>query len=365
VSSERRTEIQWLRALAAIEVVICHSDLLTKHFSDYRILGSAWYQPLGGIGVELFFIVSGYVICMRAPEAPGGGRFLLSRILRLYPMYWIFTSLVLVAHSINPSWRLNNYDPGFISLAKSYLILPQWGFPILGVGWTLEHEMIFYAFVAVVIALWGLKGPARPGVAWALAGMGLVGSMLGPGPSPWIWTFHACTPYMFAFGLGWLLRWVEEAEHPGRYWHIALFAGVGGIAFWVGGEWADRLVFRIAIAGLVFWGFIACRRAFEADTWLNRAAWKFGDASFSIYLSHWFVLSATGKALGALHLPAATDGLVRVLGITLSAFVGLWFFTALEKPIDRMLRRKGAPAEFPWLRNLAMSWRSRAARDAG
>ena len=151
MGSERRTEIQWLRGLAATEVVICHSDLVTKHFTSFRLAETSWYQPLLGIGVEVFFMVSGYVICMRAATHPSGGAFLFSRIRRLYPMYWIFTSLVVLAFLINPAWRLNNFDASPLSLLQSYLILPQWRFPILGVGWTLEHEMIFYAFVALMI----------------------------------------------------------------------------------------------------------------------------------------------------------------------------------------------------------------------
>ena len=83
---EKRYELQWLRALAASEVVVCHSDLLTKHFSDFRIGSLTWYYPLSGMGVELFFVLSGYIICMRAPSIDNGPRFLLSRILGLYPM---------------------------------------------------------------------------------------------------------------------------------------------------------------------------------------------------------------------------------------------------------------------------------------
>jgi exopolysaccharide production protein ExoZ len=361
VGAERRTEIQWLRALAAGEVVLCHSDLLTKHFSDYRLIDSAWFQLLGGIGVELFFIVSGYVICMRAPSAGTAWAFFRSRLRRLYPMYWIFTSLVVLTYGINPLWRLNNFDTGFVSFASSYLILPQWGFPILGVGWTLEHEMMFYLFVALVMLIWGMNGPAKLAVGWSLGVIGLVGCVLVvPEPGPSLWVAHVFSPYMFAFGFGWLLRCAEEMDRPARLWTLGAFAALALIAYWLGGDLGDRLVGRIALAAVVFCAFIAFRAAFESDSRLNRAGWLLGDASFSIYLSHWFVLSGLGKLMGTLQPPAFTAEAVRLFGVALSIAIGVWIFVLLERPIDRFLRRgggssQGAPA-FP--RFPSLSWQN-------
>ncbi len=347
---ERRTEIQWLRALAACEVVVCHSNLLTKHVST-QIITPTWYQPLSAIGVELFFIVSGYVICMRVRPSDKGGAFLASRILRLYPMYWIFTSLAVAAFLLNPAWHLNNFDPDLVSMAKSYLILPQMGFPILGVGWTLEHEMIFYAFVAVMLLTIGGGHPAKLCLAWLLAGFGAIGLIMGAPPSPMIagapgagsspLLSHIFSPFMFAFGFGWLVRTLEGMT-PSRMALNALpFAVLAAMPLWFAPEWGLMPGYRIGAAALVFMGFISCRGIF-ADNALNRLVWTLGDASFSIYLSHWFVLSACGKLLGRLGMPAPLELPVRIIGICFSVAVGIAIFNAIEKPIDRRLRRRGA-----------------------
>ena len=106
VRPEKRYELQWLRALAASEVVVCHSDLLTKHFSNFRIGSLTWYYPLSGMEIELFFVLSGYIICIRAPSITMVGvscRRASSASIRCIP---IFTSLALVAYFINPAWRL-------------------------------------------------------------------------------------------------------------------------------------------------------------------------------------------------------------------------------------------------------------------
>jgi exopolysaccharide production protein ExoZ len=352
MAGAKRIELQWLRALAAAEVAFAHSDLLTKHFTDYRLVNELWYQPLRGIGVELFFILSGYVICMRIRSYATGGAFMRSRIRRLFPLYAIFTTLVLLTFLINPAWRLNNFHLGLTSIVQSYLIMPQWNFPILGVGWTLEHEMIFYWLVGLVMLRWSMDGRARLVIAWILAIMGFVGCLQGPQPGYGLWPFHIFSPYMFAFGFGWLLCCVEEMDRPAWLGNLALFAAIAATAYFAGTEFGDRLVFRIAFVALIFYGFIACRRAFESDNLVNRIALTAGDASFSIYLSHWFVLSAIGKLLGVVQPPAYSAGLVRLLGVAASITIGIWLFKVLEKPLDLWLRKGGSAADFPWLRLL-------------
>lgn len=354
----KRLDIQWLRALAAGEVVVCHSDLVTKHFSTYFIQKVTWYEPFVGIGVELFFIVSGYVICMRAPSYGTGGAFILGRIKRLFPMYWIFTTLVVGTYLINPVWQLNKFDPGVLSLAKSYLILPQWGFPVLGVGWTLEYEMVFYWVVALALALFGPSGRTVRVVAWSLVAFGFIGCLQGEQPGFGLWAFHIFSPYMFAFAIGWVLRSVVDATPEARLGAVAALAAVGVASYVMGSGFSDRLLLRIAIAGLIFYAFIAFRSAFRADNALNRLVSKLGDASYSIYLSHWLILSPLGKILGVLQPPPASAGLLRVLGIALSIAIGVWIFAVLEKPIDRWVRQGGYRPELPGRRFAELAWRS-------
>jgi peptidoglycan/LPS O-acetylase OafA/YrhL len=338
-----------LRGLAATEVVICHSDLVTKHFTSFRLAETSWYQPLLGIGVEVFFMVSGYVICMRAATHPSGGAFLFSRIRRLYPMYWIFTSLVVLAFLINPAWRLNNFDASPLSLLQSYLILPQWRFPILGVGWTLEHEMIFYAFVALMMVFWSMEGRAKFVLPWLLAAFGFVGSLmvvLPPGQGSAnsehsLWLAHVFSPYMLAFGFGWLVRCAEEMSPPARVLSLTMYVAVGVAAYLLSTGYGSHLVARLALAAAIFGAFIASRRLFEAEGLVNQLAWRFGDASFSIYLSHWFVLSGLGKIMGVLHTPSAASGVVRALAVGLCVVIGYGIYFVLEKPLDRWLRRRG------------------------
>jgi exopolysaccharide production protein ExoZ len=335
---EKRNEIQWLRAIAACEVVICHSDLIVKHISDSRIVLNIWYQPLVAVGVELFFIVSGYIMCMRVPASTGWGNFIGSRISRIYPMYWLFTTVAVSVGIAVPTWRLGEFTNNAGPFIRSYLILPQWGFPILGVGWTLEYEMVFYVLVTAAMVLGVTRGRRMVAFACVLAGLGCIGSALGQYTEGSPLLFHTVSPYMFAFGAGWLFRALEQATRPERVFGTATFGAIVAVALWIGSEWGNQLLVRILVAALVFCGVLLARRAFQADNAVNRTLWLVGDASYSIYLSHWFVLSAGGKVLGALGIPADMDWVVRILGFFISVAVGIGSFRYIEVPLGRRLR---------------------------
>jgi exopolysaccharide production protein ExoZ len=339
VTKIKRNDIQWLRAIAATEVTVWHSDLVTKFFSSTHIHDS-FYKPLGGVGVELFFILSGYVICMQAPTYRTGAAFMMSRLYRLTPLYWLFTTLVLVAYFVNPAWRLHGLDFDGLHLLKSYLFFPQQGPPVLGVGWTLEHEMVFYAIVAVaMVAVPTLHRQEKFGIAFLLAGLGLLGFVLGTGPSKLVWDFHLASPYMLAFGFGWFMRVLDEGTNGhGKSGPVIAFCLIALAAF-VATNSVDAIVlYRIAVAGAVFTAFCRWRAAFEASNPLNRVMGRIGDASFSLYLSHWFILSMSGKVLSHFALPASMDLGIRLSAIALCTALGYWLFVALEKPVDRYLR---------------------------
>lgn len=348
MAAETRNDIQWLRCIAALEVVVWHSDLIVKHFSSNLITQTFW-EPLGGIGVELFFIVSGYVICMRAPHYRTGLAFLRSRIYRLFPLYWIFTSLVILAYFLNRKWSLHGLELNPESVLSSYLILPQQRHPILGVGWTLEHEMVFYAFVAILMLLpLGLTMRSRFGFGLVLSALGLSGFFLGTGPNGETWDFHLTSPYLLPFAFGWLARLVNEPGSGSGRRSAALlgsFLAVVALGARFGDQQENLLAGRFALTAAFFFVFWKAERIFRIDNLVNRSAATIGNASYSLYLSHWFVLSIAGKVLGQLPLSPSLGIVVRLLGILLCVVVGQVLFTYLEKPIDRMLRgRAGKPA---------------------
>lgn len=141
-SSSRIVEIDSLRGLAALAVVVCHLLFMRKEFQDFEVLGF-W-------GVALFFIISGYVISMTVRNRPSVGKFLLNRFSRLYPAYWF--SVIMVS----AIWFITNHgkvDYGHI--AANFTMLQNWmNIPDLdGVYWTLKIELCFYFLIVILLAI--------------------------------------------------------------------------------------------------------------------------------------------------------------------------------------------------------------------
>jgi peptidoglycan/LPS O-acetylase OafA/YrhL len=333
-------DIQWLRAAAALEVAVWHSDLATKNFSILSVGSSEWYHPLGGIGVEVFFIVSGYVMCLRLPSYKSGAQFMYGRIVRLFPMYWIFTSLVIAVYLLNPTWRLNDLQLNVNTIVLSYLMLPQQRYPILGVGWSLEIEMVFYAALAVALSVAGVL-MRRPGnaIVYPLIAAGLAGLVLGTGPVARTWDYHLLSPYLLLFAFGWAMCtvdrwggrvvWVKTLAAAALVWFVAVAVA----------DPSDRyLVLRMAAAGGAFILVRAFRPLLQRDVVVNRMGSALGDASYSLYLSHWFVLSGLGKLFGTMHPALGFDWAARLASLAAAILFALACFRYAEGPLDRLLR---------------------------
>ena len=143
--------IQFCRGLAAILVVLYHAGrmLALPQYLGHIALGG--FFNFGNAGVDFFFVLSGFIIFFVHEKDIGRPESLLayawSRVTRIYPIYWLVTALVLVEIALRPGPK--DVDPGY--LISSLLLLPQPQEPVLGVGWTLVHEMLFYLVFAVAV----------------------------------------------------------------------------------------------------------------------------------------------------------------------------------------------------------------------
>lgn len=340
IPTTRKNDIQWLRAIAALEVVFWHSDLVTKHFSPDLVARSG-YAPFGGMGVELFFIISGYIMCLNAPRYHSGSRWALGRAIRIYPLYWIFTGMIFLASVFNEDWQQQSLsdDPGII--LRSLLILPQQNVPVLAVGWSLEHEMIFYAFITLALLMFrGMTRTVQILLALFLGLLGATGVLTGVGGSGAGWDYHLLSPYMLGFSIGWALCLAEER---GGAWQrmtpAAILLILGLLAALAIAALERDLVLRFALATMIVIPVIMARPWLEPRHPLNRLAKMAGDASFSIYLSHWFVLSILGKLLDVADPPAGGAMPLRILAMAACAGIGMLVYRWLERPLDSGIRK--------------------------
>ncbi len=150
--------IQGLRGIAALLVVVDHSILQFSQTTraDRAANANLIYiaETLGRHGVEIFFLISGFVMTIASYEdfrQPNAAReFLWRRIIRIVPLYWLITGLVVV----QLLWQGRVLHP--LDLVKSLAFIPYSNEdgslqPLLRRGWTLNYEMFFYALFAIAL----------------------------------------------------------------------------------------------------------------------------------------------------------------------------------------------------------------------
>ncbi|PHR61709.1 MAG: hypothetical protein COA43_02985 [Robiginitomaculum sp.] len=144
--------IQALRGIAALLVVISHLYIIEQKYSPDTLLNS--FASFGMVGVDLFFVISGFIMihvaigCKRGLGA--STEFLFARITRIYPLYWLISLPLFVLYLWRPDMVFSSVStaPNFL---KSFLLYPDTRIPLLGVGWTLIHEMGFYIVFAFAL----------------------------------------------------------------------------------------------------------------------------------------------------------------------------------------------------------------------
>jgi exopolysaccharide production protein ExoZ len=144
----RLSSIEALRGVAATAVVLSHAARHVDKIFGAPILIN--FFQAGHAGVDLFFTISGFIILFVHRSDIGETKrlqhYLVRRFNRVLPLYWIALALTL-AISIAGGHSL----PAPMTLLWSAALLPTLNEPLLGIAWTLQFEVVFYALFAVLI----------------------------------------------------------------------------------------------------------------------------------------------------------------------------------------------------------------------
>jgi exopolysaccharide production protein ExoZ len=331
--------IQVLRALAAALVVFVHLEVFLRAFG---------LLPFGHGGVDLFFVISGFIMVYTTRQKPvGPGAFLLNRFVRIAPLYWVLTAAVYAVALVAPSLLgATSKDP--VQLCESFLFIPfrkSNGLiqPVLFVGWTLNYEMFFYALFAV-----GLLDPKRErgvlAVIAALVALVALGRMLSSPAA--VYTFYT-DPVVLEFGFGMALALsVTRLRVTTRAGRLALLA-LGALALvtlvtaWYFLPDVHR-VFKYGIPAALIVA-IAITLHQSGLTLSNRLLLALGNASFALYLTHPFVAQAAQKLGNRLGLNPLTGVLGAGATFATVCLVGIGTHLALERPLTSACRRLLVP----------------------
>ncbi len=331
--------LQAYRAFAALLVVGYHARNVCAFLSvsDYGVFSS-----LGMAGVFFFFTLSGFIL-FHVHERDFGhrerlGGFFLKRILRIYPLY-VAVTLMLLPFWLFVSGFGRAYHKEFVPLLKSLLLIPQAHFPHLIPGWTLTHEMLFYAIFAAFLfsrraGLW-LMG------AWIVAiAVATAGNWGQEMPARYFW--H---PMNLLFPLG-MVAAVATKRMPALAGRTGLWVFLSGNALFVLGLLLATTVWREVNSVLLFGGasflILAGSLSGEVETFFRKRTFlvTLGAASYSTYLIHDPATSATAKILEASGLlsripPPLFFAILVATGVT----AGLLLYRFVERPLQAALKK--------------------------
>ncbi|MBW9106773.1 acyltransferase family protein [Paraburkholderia phenoliruptrix] len=322
--------VQVLRALAAVLVVVCHAIHKQGQISG---TGATW--EFGGSGVDLFFIISGFIMCYVTMNRQVTARdFLKARVLRIVPLYWTLSLVALAVYLANPA--IVNSSGGTTTIVNSFTLIPTGDKFLIQTGWTLSYEFLFYlVFAASLSFAMGRRLAFTCGALLVLVAGGVLLSPSNP-------TLKFVTsPLLLEFVMGIAAYLYVREESRLLPLSVALVAG-GILALCVmpPAITADARVisyglpFMMIFAGLVKMELLV-RQACE--TIPGRLATAIGAASYSLYLAHPFALAAAAmivKRSGIQHYPV-----LSVAILVASALVaGYACFSLIEVNLNRWIK---------------------------
>ncbi|MEM7329705.1 MAG: acyltransferase [Pseudomonadota bacterium] len=348
--------IQALRALAAFAVLMAHLYGVENKHSDGNTVLSA--SALVGVsGVDLFFVISGFIMVWIAGDLPAGarnaGKFLFARVARIYPVWWLFAGAMAAYLYITygTPWDADMVQRlgvnGIGHLLKSFLLIPHDALPVLSVGWTLIHEIYFYLVFALLLLLpQSYRLPAF--ILWAIVILASISVQLTGSYANSIFSL-VLFPMTLEFLMGGAAAWILKSSQ-GQWRWPALIGGVVWLIMaliLVDFQSADETLptartfaYGPAFALLVY-ALVAIEQTTRFGTLIPQSLVRIGDWSYSLYLCHLLVISAVARVFFPFF---AAEGIFDNLAFIIIATGAALFVSGLayylfERPVLVAARR--------------------------
>jgi exopolysaccharide production protein ExoZ len=273
--------------------------------------------------------------------------FLRRRLVRILPPYWIFTALMVIATLLFAS-RLDSaaFTPEHALLSFFFIphLAPHGGIhPILALGWTLMYEMFFYLTFALALCLRRRMGLLLLAAVFLLVhGLGLHASLL---PEALRLFWGDAVLFEFLFGVGFYFVQQDGKLPLDRLVWVLLFCAASSAAACLAGQWSSNRLYCFGLPALAVFALFYCLLPMvRAPFWL--ALVLIGEASFTLYLSHPFVLELAKIPIDALPVAVGYKvALYLTTGLLAAILFSLEFFTLLER---RLTQRAPGRAAIGW-----------------
>lgn len=337
----RMPRIPWLdaiRGIAILLVLLFHFTVRYEQMYPQHRFGQALplSVPFGWTGVELFFMISGFVIYLTIQHKSSATEFLVCRLSRIFPPYWVAILLVIPAewlhiHLFGVPNRLSWHQ----ILSNVFMMTGlTHGRVVSGVFWTLFIEVKFYILFAL---LWSRFNFKHPQVFYGTYAVLLAWAVLNDFIRPVFLGFECNFFLLFWLGIG-AYKYLYEKLPRWQYLGLAATALVSAFVYPI----PERAHVLLTMIPLLFgllslapwaWGRLGAVRA------VGRPLAWFGRISYSYYLNH--------ETFGYLILGAcATHGVDHRLAVLLAislclvlAWLSYRYVERLDRPIARAIMR--------------------------
>lgn len=343
-------QIQIMRAFAALLVLIDHSFAsLTrdKLISIDLVWHESFFGQIGTLGVAIFFVISGFIMAETNKDGFGSvesaKQFAIRRILRIVPLYYVATAFAFAVLVSIPQINIGATD-----LLYSIAFIPHFGtieiagfFPVLGVGWTLNMEMLFYALFAIALMLDKALGMVSLLISiFSIVFVSRLLVFLNVGEHSIANFYSQLVMLLFAAGVALSitfdtvksfflkhLKWLRYDVLLGLV--VVMIALLNAF-----GMHRSLIHLMLDCASVPIVAAALCSQA-VFPTYIQRCLTLIGDASYSLYLFHSSLLFVLNSIWRNLHIDNAPFLSAADLLITLVLCIAAYFL--LEKPIRQYL----------------------------
>lgn len=272
-------QIQWLRAIAAILVVITH---FTGKAYSVKLLDHEFSS--GAIGVDIFFIISGFIMMYVSDlKKQYPIKFILNRFIRILPVHYFFLFILIIIFLIKPDMINSSVSKTYVW--ESFLLVPalrndaEYLNPVI---WTLCYEMMFYLIFCVSL---NLKNLTTSAIATTLVISAIVFSgFFYKGDNIYISAATDSISLEFCYGM--LLYVFYKKGFLTFHWLLPLMLSI--ILYFVLKQFDFYRFIKLGIpSALIFISFLNMKNS--KITFLN----FLGKISYEIYICHIMVISAS------------------------------------------------------------------------